>query len=222
MTPRARSPRRGCAARFACRLPVAPRRFVPCSRHDLRPSARKCGHRRPRSQPRRVPGGEAAVGRRRSALVASPSCPEPLFPQHLVLPALVTAQLWDRPCGDRHHSTRELGQSGRPGASPRRAVAELAPAGAAQHLTAPPRIRAQACWPPAVIAVTPLVSPETGTGWVRAVARAVTELAVGVVAPALDCARPREGAGVSASDRDGYRAAGKAGTTETGVVRSLF
>ena len=40
---------------------------------------------------------ETAVGVRRLSLVASPSWPDVLFPQHLIEPAATTAQVWSSP-----------------------------------------------------------------------------------------------------------------------------
>ena len=71
-----------------------------------------------------------------------------------------------------------------------------------QHLTPPALVSAQV-WPsPAAIAVTPLVRPVTSTGVVLVGRRPVAELAVDVVAPALDPAGARERAGVDAAGGD--------------------
>ena len=53
------------------------------------------------------------------------------------------------------------------------------------------------------MALTPLVSPLTSTGVVLLGRRAVAQLAVVVVAPALDAAARRQRAGVIAASGDG-------------------
>ena len=59
------------------------------------------------------------------------------------------------------------------------------------------------------MAVTPLLSPLTSTGVERSVRRAVAQLAVAVVAPALDPAAAGQRAGVVTAGGDGRHAAGQ-------------
>src|SRR5512133_2083298 len=110
---------------------------------------------------------ETLAGNRRSPLLPSPSCPEPLSPQQRTPPARLRAQVWFRPAATatapRASSERAVGRV--------RVFVVPSPSCPAtfrpQHLTAPRRVSAQVCWPPAAIAVTPLVSPETEAGTAR-------------------------------------------------------
>src|SRR5262249_10936864 len=107
---------------------------------------------------------DTSTGVGRCVVLASPSCPSKLAPQHLMPPPVVSAQVWYSPALTATMPLESAVTS--TGAS--RFVVELSPSCpkllSPQHLTAPPVVTAQLWYRPAPMELTPLDSPETATG----------------------------------------------------------